>query len=292
LEDFKRQTFLKALARVCADLKDWSGRWVHYSDVNKLGVNPRQFHQDPAGIYFFPEEFKPEGSLWTKKKFVFTVEIKPTANILDLGALSQKEKIDLAAKLGVEVTDEDFKGKYFDNRSWWELIKNKYILVTTAPGAAKWSKDFRALGYDAVFDDAKTIFLNEVQLIVFNPKVIDVLDVTERSGKGGIFKKVQDHQKLLAKYLEPWGTVEIKPAKKKKAQYGDPAYIAGKVSFTKDDAYIDWQVSISNEQLMTLAVLSASKKPSNYSLGSLVKNYNEKEIQRAAESAVKYVLEI
>lgn len=285
-----QKILVKALQQCLADLKDWSGVWKHYTNVNKLGVHPKQFHQDPAGIYFFPEEFKPEGS-WDLKKYIYKVKLKPTAKVLDLGSLSKKEKVEFARKLGVDAKEEDFEGKYFSNRSWWDKIKNKYILTPKAPGAGKWAKDIKALGYDAIFDDDKHIFVNEVQLIVFNPKVIEVLDVEEKSGRGGIYKKVQDHQKLLAKYLEPHGEVKIEKAKLKKSLYrGDPSYIAGDVSFKKDDAFLLWRVTQSNHQSMSLSVIDANKKPSNYSLGSLVKNYDEKEIKQAVESAVKYVL--
>ena len=288
MENITTKTLIRALVAV-ADLKDWSGKWLHFTDVNKLGVNPKQFHQDPAGIYFFPEEFKTEGDLWKKKKFVFTAELKPQAKILDLGTLSEKDQIKLAEDLGVTVTEEDFRGKYFDNRSWWERLKNKYILQNKAPGAAKWAKDFRTLGYDGIFDDAKTIFVAEVQLIVFNPKIIKVIGVKENSGKKGAFKKIQDHQKLLAKYLEPWGDVEIKTPRKNKGRYGDPNYIAGEVNVTKGDAYINWSVEEDGVAMMRLTVKDANRRPQGWSLGSLVKNYNEDDIKRAAESAIKFV---
>jgi hypothetical protein len=67
-----------------SSLDQWSGRWVHYSDVNKLGINPKQFHQDVMGIYFFPEEFKTSGTIWQKMKYKFTVDIKPEAKIFYL----------------------------------------------------------------------------------------------------------------------------------------------------------------------------------------------------------------
>lgn len=283
----KLVTVLKYLTE--ASLGDWSGRWHHYTDVNKIGVNPKQFHQDPAGVYLFPEEFEPEGSLWKKKKFLYTIEIKPTAKILDIGALGEEGKIEFANDLGVEITKEDFKGEYFDNRSYWDLLKNKYLLQKNAPGAARWSKDIMRLGYDAIFDDEKTLHVAEVQLLVLNPKVIQVIDVEERSGKRGIFKKIQDHQKLVAEHLEQWGKVKSKTPRKKKGYYGDPDYLMGEVHAEKGDAYLDWQISVENEQMMRISVVDANKTPSGYSLGSLVKNYDKKDIQKIVERATAFV---
>lgn len=283
-------TLIKALRQVIAKYEDWSGIWVHYTDINKLGVNPKQFHQDPAGIYLFPEEFKTKGSLWQKKKFVFTLEIKPNAKILDLGALSEKEKLDLAGKLEVPLEEDFFKRKYVGNRSWWESLKNKYILQINAPGAAKWTKDFRKLGYDAIFDDKKTIHVAEVQLLVFNPKILKVIKVVERSGSGGIHKKIKDHQKLVAEYSKPYGEIEIKPVRTKRGWGNDPNYLVGELKFTKGDAYIYWGISCQNGHWMSLSVLYASEKPSGYSLGSLVKPYDKKDIERAVKRAIEYVL--
>ena len=271
------------------DLKDWSGKWHHYTDIKKLGVNPDQFHQDPAGIYFFPAEFKPIGSLWAKKKYLYTVEIADNAKILDIDNLSEREKIKFAKDLGVEVTEEDFRGEYFDNRSYWDSLKNKYILQKNAPGASRWTKDIRKLGYDAIFDDAKTLHVAEVQLLVLNPKIIKVLDVEERSGRSGIYKKIKDHQNLVAGHLEKWGKVEVKNPRTKKGMYGDPDRAIGEVRAEKGDAYLDWEISVEDHRMMRLSVPSASKRPSGYSLGALVDAYDKEDIQRTVESAIKYV---
>jgi len=28
--------------------------FVHFTQINKVGINPRPFHRDPIGIYLFP----------------------------------------------------------------------------------------------------------------------------------------------------------------------------------------------------------------------------------------------
>jgi hypothetical protein len=70
--------------------------WIHFSDVNKLGVNPSKQHHDPPGIYFYPIRwlFSDAASLSqfaTEYKYYFIVRFKPTSNIVNLGRMTMDD---------------------------------------------------------------------------------------------------------------------------------------------------------------------------------------------------------
>ena len=265
-----------------ASLDDWSGEWVHFTDVNKLGVNPKQFHQDPAGMYLFPREYKTSGTIWQEKKYKLVVELKPGAKVLDLSKLSMTDMKDMADKLEV---GGDFK----DIDTFWDALKNHYILATKAPGAAKWNKDFRELGYDAIFDDTESIHVGEVQLLVLNPSKARVIDAIRQNPDSGAFQRIKDHQKLVADFSRQYGDVNIKNPKTYKGYAGDQNYLAGEVEVTNGDNYITWRIQDENQRFMRLSVYDASKRSNSGSLGSIVEKHKEDEIRRAVDNASKFV---
>lgn len=70
-------------------LSDWSGDWVHYTNIPYLSFNPKASHSDPTGIYFFPKEFKPSSS-YTSKKYKFSAKLKPDAKVLDFSKITRE----------------------------------------------------------------------------------------------------------------------------------------------------------------------------------------------------------
>lgn len=87
------------------DLAKWdTGVWVHYSKHPEVKINPQQLHPDPAGIYLFPESFKPEGS-WFKMPYKFQVH-SLAKNVLDLSNLTKESAIQILKKL---VPEKEFQ---------------------------------------------------------------------------------------------------------------------------------------------------------------------------------------
>ena len=68
-------------------------KWYHFSDVDYVKLKPQPSHSDPAGIYMFPDYALDElKAYWKKKKYRFTINLKPNLNILDLDELTKKQE--------------------------------------------------------------------------------------------------------------------------------------------------------------------------------------------------------
>ena len=203
-------------------LSYWSGLWVHYSNHPMITINPKQFHQDPAGIYFFPEEFDTNG-IWHKYEYKYVAKIKPDANILDLSNVSKEHIIEILKKASPDVYTKflahlemyppanDYK---FVDAAWEKLVA--YYSYESGNGRilSSFNKLFRSFGYDAIFDDTKSVHIAEVQLIVLNPSIIKLVDVQKRKGTG--FYDMQNLLKMVVDECEKYGVVEVSPPKKTK----------------------------------------------------------------------------
>lgn len=184
---------------ITESLRDYTGgRWVHYTDHDMLTVNSRKSHSDPKGIYFFPENFKPI-SWWVAKKNCFSVAIKPDARILDLSAIDEEGIWSLVKAVGAEDIFAGYIKMYPPENTHkmldmaWDMMKQKMMSDT-----GKWNAILRHQGWDAVFDDTKSIHTSETQLLVLNPSIIT--DVKNISKKPEIYNKmlkiIDDFRKL------------------------------------------------------------------------------------------------
>lgn len=233
------QKLVAALRRVLGSFDEYSTKkWVHYTDINKLGVNPKQFHQDIAGIYLFPEYFKTSGTIWKQKKYKITVSLKPNTKILDLSKTTEDDRKNILDKLSIPYIDQD---AYNTADNWWEHLKNYYIL-NNYKKSGKWNKDFRSIGYDAIFDDTGSIYVTEIQLVVLNPSILKVEDVETQNIKRGRLSRLQETQKILSDLLEAYGTIKIEPAKKYRDYSGEDSRLKARLLFTVGEKYIEWEI--------------------------------------------------
>jgi hypothetical protein len=261
-----RNRVITALKKVLASYDEWNGLWVHYTNVNKLGVNPQQFHQDPAGIYLFPKEFEVKGHIWKEKKFKIIVSIKPDISILDLAKITKQDMQEILDKLGIKYHEDVFK----DVDEWWEHLKGYYSL-TGKKLAGKWNKDFRSLGYDAIFDDTGSIHTNEIQLLVLNPNVLKVEDVETQNIKRGQFSRLEQFQAKLKELLEPHGKVDATPVKKYKDWIGKDKRLKArlKLNMVTDD-YVEFEIEEDERNhTMWVRVVSTNLKSFKDNWGSI-----------------------
>lgn len=229
---------IRSLHRVLASFESWSGRWVHYTDVNKLGINPSQFHADVAGLYFFPEEHKTSGTLWKKKKYKISVTVLPNAKVLDLSKLTSANMKEILSKLEILAEPKD-------SDDFWEILKNSFTLspkLSRLSGSVKWNKAFRQLGYDAIFDDTNAIHVSEPQLVVLNPKVIKVIDVEYQNPQRGQFARIAQYQKDLKRVLEDFGVVTLETPKKYKEWLGNEKRLKGRVTLQTKNEPLVWEI--------------------------------------------------
>lgn len=217
-------------------MEDWSGDWVHFSDSEIVNMNPNQFHQDPLGVYLFPKEFKTEGQGWKEKKFKYHVKFKG-GRVLDFEDISLDKSKEIVTsmisdKKKRDVFLEEIESSKNPRYRFYELVRQNFM-----GSPAKFNKALRDLGYDAVFDDTKTIHPSEIQLIILNPSKIRVTGVDiQKSGSG--YKEVEEVTKKLKSFLEEYGEVSVDKTKKGK---GNEVYSRVRVKKNKDEAV--WVVS-------------------------------------------------
>lgn len=219
-------------------LNDWSGEWVHYTDVPYLSFNPKAFHSDPTGIYFFPKEFNPVSS-YSSKKYKFSAKLKPDAKVLDFSKITREEMTRLADLAGVE--------KFIEIDDLYGSLKEVFNM-TEGPNkkAGSFNRFFFNAGYDAIFDDIDIVYgKSEKQLIVLNPKCLT--DVEMHINKYPIYDEMNISSKEIIERLTPYSdSVENSEIKKEKEGWirNDkdelvPDYVIKKyMSFNKGKNYV------------------------------------------------------
>lgn len=179
---------------------------VHFSNTEKVGINPKPSHNDPVGIYTFPKkyvlssDFK-KNTHFFGKPYIHILKLKSNTNILNLSHLTMREVDDMLEKMGIK----EFKDKkHFRDRNnnlpgqiLWDTIekslennyKNKNI---------SWNKLFNKAGkFDAIQDDGDAIIhMNEPsQVVILNPnayvKVREFETEIPKSYKGLAYKIMQ-----------------------------------------------------------------------------------------------------
>ena len=252
-----------------ASFESWNQHgWVHYSKIPQLTINPKQFHMDPAGIYLFPSKFK-MAPFWKQHPYRFDVVIPPDLNVLDISKLNRTLALELLDKIGM---DNEYYLKlvqtgdrYQDN--FWESLQQKF---TSKPGA--FNKALRMLGFDAVFDDTKSIHSSEVQLILLNPSRIESATLVPAKGTG--FKELEEIAKDLKDLLSEYGRVNVGRRKKKYEGWvgGNVITIPVYVDLGQD-RYANWSVYTRPGSQSSLpsgynvSLLYARPKPQQYGVG-------------------------
>ena len=212
--------------------------WIHYSKLPQVTINPKGMHQDPAGIYLFPADFKPV-EMWQTLPYRFEVQLDPSARVMDLTQLNVSEAKDILQNLGIdywEIKGEDHRDQI---RSFWDGMKNEFILKSGRREGA-WNKALRDLGYDAIFDDEKIIHGAEEQLLVLDPRKIKVLKRDDQSATG--YGEVLEVMRHVEEFLKPYGKVEVDPPKLRKIGWGQKKEIAGYTKVGDEKVYANWSI--------------------------------------------------
>jgi len=259
-----KRALIRALKTV-ASYRDWSGRWVHYTKTPYLKIHPEQFHQDPAGIYLFPEEFETIGA-WDSYPYKFTVEVPADLKVLDLADMAREDVIALVKHcfgyinrdLTIEEEDQLEKAKNYQDRAW-DMLRNSDFMYNKA----KWNKALRDLGYDAVFDDTGSVHSAEVQLIVLHPRKLKVVGLEERSGTG--FKEIEKVMKDLESEFAEYGTISSQAPRKKK-EWGEEI-LFGTMRIENGDRYASLKIYPNKERTNIGVSLQYSKPRLGYGAG-------------------------
>jgi len=228
---------------IVADLAPYRDKlWIHYSKYPEIKFKYKTFHNDPIGIYFFPEGFKTQGS-WHHNLYKFTARLKPSAHVLDLATIKDKDSTFklLESLKAIPKDDPDwppFQKNIEDGGTQystpidlaWEWLQRYFIGKKAA-----FTKAFLNAGYDAIFDDTDSIFKGETQLIVMNPKVLTDIKRIDQTDTG--FKQVEQARQVILEALKKYEGKILKDEKpKKKKGFGrDPSYVGSLIQFGHEE---------------------------------------------------------
>jgi hypothetical protein len=228
----------RSLSRlVYSKYTDWDNLWVHYTKEPYIKVNPKAIYRDPAGIYLFPSKFEP-APMWTSFPYKFIVSVPQDLKVLDFATLSRQSVLDIVAKvIGREVSVGDKKNileeKNFLNSAWETMYSNFY------GKAGEFNKKFRSLGYDAIFDDTRTIHSNEIQLLILDPRKLKVIEMQKQTDSG--YDDVILIMDYVAELSANFGKVTSKLPRKEK-KYGEQK-LQGSILVEQGDKYVDLVIS-------------------------------------------------
>ena len=240
-----------------------------------LRINPSPFHQDPLGVYFFPSRFKIPAQMWKQRKYLFTVRLRPGARVLDYGSISDDDLMWLLERTGglksFEWTRENYPSetRQRELKTAWDCMKQGLMFGEAAVGAfrARWNKLLRERGFDAVFDDTGSILSNEIQLLVLNPRVIDIVSMEplRRNAFEAIQKVMQDVAGLCA----PYGDVTITPPRMTSDSWlGAQKVLSGRVDVHRsDDEYASFRITYNRNDRTRVNIIDVSLIYSQPSLG-------------------------
>jgi hypothetical protein len=168
--------------------------FIHFTDIQKLGVNPKKSHHDPHGIYFYPvsffsniEKFNQDFQYGISMKYFFICEVD-THNFLNINKITNDDienffKIANMLDIYNEFKDLNIIKRFRTDKKLW------YILDTLNASPEKrlpqfeklpiitWNNFFSKLSYDGLIDNRGIISESELkQIIVFNKKCIKILE--------------------------------------------------------------------------------------------------------------------
>lgn len=182
--------------------------YIHYTELNKLGVNPQKGHHDPFGIYFYPLKFM-FGEDYTIFQYGFSMKYYyickiDTKNFLKINNItfSDIERFfKLAGLINIfnNINFGDINKR--NDKKLWEVLD----MLVVEPKLRKsynnlpqirWNAFFSKIGYDGIIDNKGVINMNEPeQVLVFNQKTITILEHGENKIEKNIYQKFFDELK-------------------------------------------------------------------------------------------------
>lgn len=217
---------------------DWDNLWVHYTKEPYIKVNPKSMYRDPAGIYLFPAKFEP-AQMWVSFPYKFIVSVPKNLKVLDFATLDRQSALKLVVNiLGKDISPEEKRDILEEKKDYlgyaWETMYQRFY-----GKAGDFNKRFRALGYDAIFDDTRTIHSAEIQLLILDPRKIKVIEMKRQTDSG--YDDVILVMDYVAELAANFGKVTTKLPKKEK-KYGEEK-LQGYILVEQGDKYVDLAIS-------------------------------------------------
>ena len=249
-------------------------KWYHFSDVDYVKLKPQPSHSDPAGIYMFPDYALDElKAYWKKKKYRFTINLKPNLNILDLDELTKKQELEIIRKLNTQ-NDEQLKKfmKYFNTEeetyyNFWQYIRAIYDRTVYGRENSNVSRsEFMKLGYDGIFSK-KIIHSYEPQIIIFDEKNINIIKVEERDDIYSPNLYIRKIKEFIYRTLKE---DELKWNEYTDEYRNNPSY---SITVKKGDKSFGIKIHYTGNDDGTIHVNISPYKSRGYSMGGLINIY-------------------
>jgi len=167
--------------------------FVSYRTIPKLGINPKNNHDTPGGIYFYPLSHVankisggPGANFAMENPYIYVVKFKDNANIISVDPnISDQKGLDCLNRFPADMVADAKKnviGKLKSPRKNLELRSDYSMLWLITQEMSKgntwlWTKYLRNCNIDGFKDyNTEMIHPNEPeQTLVINPSVINVL---------------------------------------------------------------------------------------------------------------------
>ncbi len=186
--------------------------YIHFTDVYKLGINPRKTHADPHAIYFYPAKWILDEENWSgfqyavNMKYFFLCQVD-TSNFLNLSKLTMPEADRLMENAGISDIWQMYGKNFGTNpgKRFWNFLDMLNVEPSKRDNPKhhqlpyiKWNQFWSTTEYDG-FSDTKGI-VNEgekQQIGVLNPRTIKIIESGENKNVKSI--SMQFYEEIIKK---------------------------------------------------------------------------------------------
>lgn len=163
---------------------DYENKFISFTKLEKLGVNPINIHSTPIGLYTYPVKYALDTAKHTdfsslpyagNNPYVHFIEIAPSANVW---VMSDRTNIETYRDKLVQFASDNsinLSFKYLTPQTLYNCVHSVASKLAGKSATTKMATIFKnVFGIDALYDDGNGIIhSNEpTQMVIFNPKII------------------------------------------------------------------------------------------------------------------------
>lgn len=180
--DQPRLNAVQQVKNLCAG--DYENKFISFTKLEKLGVNPVNIHSTPIGLYTYPVKYALESAKHTdfsslpyagNNPYVHFIEISPSANVW---VMSDRTNIETYCDKLIQFASDnsiDLSFKHLTPQTLYNCVYSVANKISSKSATTKMAIIFKnVFGIDALYDDGNGIIhSNEpTQMVIFNPKII------------------------------------------------------------------------------------------------------------------------
>lgn len=199
--------------------------YLHFTNVYKLGINPKKSHADPHAVYFYPVDWILDENNWHTFQYAVTMDYfflcqVDTKNFLRIDTLTWNKVqylMDQAGLLQYWFKYRDDFNKNNAGRNFWEFLDMMNVKPLDRENSdhhklpqVTWNAFWKTTGYDGFMDSKGVVNSDEPhQIGVFNPRRIKIIESgpneSVRSEYMQFYREIIDKHKIDVKqqgYIE------------------------------------------------------------------------------------------